>query len=474
MPVEYRESTSSRSETMNTISRWQPEIAQRDGPKYLAVLETLARDIRNGTLRPGDRLPPQRRIAEHFGVTISTITKVFAEASRRGLVEATPGSGTFIASASPVTPAPGGTLVDMSINLIPHALCQDHLCAGLRDYVETTPATDMLGYAGYRLCPGTPGHHFALWLMDRFCLAAEGVLLTCNGTQQGLVAAMQCLSTRGDTILCEAQTYTGILRIARHQGLIAHGVGMDGEGVCPDELERGLVDTGARLVVLAPTAQNPTGATMSSDRRRVIAELLRKHDAFLIEDAVAAPLARVSVPSVASHASENCIYLTGASKCVAPGVRFGIMRVPERLAGPMNEILVASNWMGPAYFAGFADLLVKSGRMDKILPIYQSDAIARQELARRYLGGGAADTAIAYHVWHHLPPLAPAQSIVAEAAAVNVHLAGAAPFSCPNVIPPNALRLCLGAEPDIRTLETGLDRLARLLKKPRPLSAPVI
>lgn len=455
------------------MNKWQPELERRSGPKYLAVLDTLERDILNGTLAPGDRLPPQRQIAEYFGVTISTVTKVFTEASRRGLVEATPGSGTFIAAAHHATQS-SGSFVDMGINLVPHALCGDHLKAGMLEYIETTAGADMLGYTGYHLQPGSPGHRFAGWLTDRLCPhTACSVLMMSNGTQQGLVAAIQCLSEPGDTVLCEAQTFTGILRTAQQERLIAHGIEMDDQGVCPDALERGFKDTGAKLVVLVPTAQNPTGAIMSDERRRKIASLVRKYDAFLIEDAVAAPLAGADVSSIFNHAPQNCIYITGASKCIASGVRFGVMRVPQALAGRVHEALLASNWMGPTYFAGFTDLLVKSGRMDSILSIYRADVVSRHDLVQRYLGA-APGSPFTYHCWHLLPSSVPAQTIVAEAAGANLRLSAADPFCCPNITAPNALRLCLGAQSDIRTLEMGLERLSRLLAKARPLATPII
>ena len=456
----------------STTHEWRPDVAAHDGPKYLAVLHALERDIQSGALMPGDRLPPQRQVADLFGVTISTITKAFAEATRRGLVNATPGSGTFVA-AKPSEFQGANPFVEMGINLIPHALCEDQLKSCLRDYVERTSASDMLRYAGYRLLPASPGRRFAEWLIAQGFPLDDGAILTCNGTQQGLVAAFQCLAAPGETVLCEALTYSGILRIIDQLGLAAHGIAMDGEGMRPDALERALVETGARLVVVTPTAQNPTGATMSDDRRRAIAACVEKHDAFLIEDAVAAPLTGIDRPSIASFAPQRCVYLTGASKCLAPGVRFGLLRVPEVLVSTIEQGLTATNWTGPAYFAGFADIVVESGAVDRIVSLYRTDAAARQELARRHLGGVPAST-IAYHYWVDLPAAMSAASLVAEAAGANMHLTPATPFSCPNVVAPNALRVCLGAETRIDSLEGGLKRLAHLLTKSRPPAVPVI
>ena len=75
---------------------WNPEIAQRSGPTYRAIADALAEDIETGDLRPGDRLPTHRDLAARVGVTLTTVTRAYAEAERRGLTEGTVGGSGFI------------------------------------------------------------------------------------------------------------------------------------------------------------------------------------------------------------------------------------------------------------------------------------------------------------------------------------------------------------------------------------------
>lgn len=453
-------------------SEWHPEPEPGDGPKYLTVLNTLERDIRNGTLAPNERLPPQRMLASHFGVTISTITKAITEATRRGLVQATPGSGTYVAPAeSAATRA--RAFVEMGINLLPYRQCEDLLSASLTGYSATNRSAELLGYSRYRMGPDEGGRKFVNWLYGQGYGVASGTILACHGTQQGLEAALRCVAAPGDTVICEAQAYTGVLRAVDQLGLRPHGVAMDAEGVLTEALDRALAETGAKTVVLTPTAQNPTGSTMSPERRAAIAGLLRRHDVWLIEDAVAAPLTGIDHFSITGLCPDRGIYLTGASKLVAPGIRFGLIVAPDVLAPRLEAALAITNWTGPSYFGGFLDFLVETGQIDRIVARYRKDAAARQALARRYLGGPKAPS-IAYHVWHVLPAHATADAFVGEAAAANIHLSVATPFCCPNVAVPNAVRLCLGAEPDVATLEEGLQRLAALQSAPRFFAAPII
>ncbi|MFD2138744.1 GntR family transcriptional regulator [Novosphingobium resinovorum] len=84
------------------MQSWIPDIATVSGPKYLAIAEALARDIDTGKLREGDRLPPQRLLAETLGLDLTTITRAYGEAQRLGLVEGSGRRGSFVRSKASV------------------------------------------------------------------------------------------------------------------------------------------------------------------------------------------------------------------------------------------------------------------------------------------------------------------------------------------------------------------------------------
>ncbi len=76
--------------------RGSPWIVEGSQLKYRGIVEAIEADLRSGLIQPGDRMPPQRTIAEVLGVDLTTVTRAFNEARRRGLVEANAGRGTFI------------------------------------------------------------------------------------------------------------------------------------------------------------------------------------------------------------------------------------------------------------------------------------------------------------------------------------------------------------------------------------------
>src|ERR1700744_5073411 len=100
---------------------WRPRLTESARMKYLGIVEALETDIRSGRVARGERLPPQRAIAEALNVDLTTVTRAFNEARRRGLVEAQAGRGTFIgerpAGNEPAEQA--HPLIDLSMNIPP-------------------------------------------------------------------------------------------------------------------------------------------------------------------------------------------------------------------------------------------------------------------------------------------------------------------------------------------------------------------
>jgi DNA-binding transcriptional MocR family regulator len=104
------------------MTDWMPNLAASDKPRYLAIADAIAQDIRSGRLGASDRLPPQRKLARRLDIDFTTVARGYVEAQKRGLIESHVGRGTFVrASArrrhSPMARHP--EIVDLSMNLPP-------------------------------------------------------------------------------------------------------------------------------------------------------------------------------------------------------------------------------------------------------------------------------------------------------------------------------------------------------------------
>ena len=99
---------------------WHPAVRKGAKPIYEQLIEGLERDVTSGVLATGAQLPPQRDLAYRLKIGVGTVTKVYAEARRRGLLTATVGRGSFIAGPSDsATQSDGNRTIDFSRNITP-------------------------------------------------------------------------------------------------------------------------------------------------------------------------------------------------------------------------------------------------------------------------------------------------------------------------------------------------------------------
>src|SRR5215204_2858859 len=100
------------------MTMWLPDLENRRGPVYRAIADAIDEDVQKGTLRAGTRLPPHRDLADHLGVTVTTVTRAYTEAARRGLTTGHVGRGTFIRGNEPDDGAAEAAPFDLSINIL--------------------------------------------------------------------------------------------------------------------------------------------------------------------------------------------------------------------------------------------------------------------------------------------------------------------------------------------------------------------
>src|SRR5918995_3042170 len=103
---------------LQLMTMWLPNMESRRGPVYRAIADAIDEDVQNGALRAGARLPPHRELADHLGVTVTTITRAYTEAARRGLTSGHVGRGTFIRGSGPEDQGAETTPFDLSINIM--------------------------------------------------------------------------------------------------------------------------------------------------------------------------------------------------------------------------------------------------------------------------------------------------------------------------------------------------------------------
>jgi DNA-binding transcriptional MocR family regulator len=442
------------------MTMWLPKLDGRRRPVYRAIADAIDEDVQNGTLHAGARLPPHRDLAGHLGVTVTTITRAYTEAARRGLTSGHVGRGTFIRGQESEEVANETGLIDLSVNV----LIPDREVINLQAHLFQRRAlswTTLLGYAPRR---GHPRHRQAMatWL-DRLGMAVEPdrIALTA-GAQHGLAAALGALLRPGETILAEELTYAGARLLAQQLHLRMRGVPMDAEGLRPDALDAACRKSRARVLYCMPRLQNPTSAVMSEKRRRQIAAVAERHRLIVVEDDTYGFLSPERTP-LATLIPERTLLVTSVSKSLFPGLRLGCVVAPPALVDKVVQAIWSTTIMAPPIGADLLSGWIEDGTADRIVEWKRHEVAARQTMIRRLLGAERYQThPSSPHAWLFLPPRWSSDGFVAQAQSRGVKLNASTEFAV-GEHQPRAVRLCLGTPRTRAGLEQALTRVVESL-----------
>jgi DNA-binding transcriptional MocR family regulator len=449
---------------------WLPELDGRRGPVYRAIADAIDRGVQDGTLRAGTRLPPHRDLADHLGVTVTTNTRAYTEAARRGLTSGHVGRGTFIRGNEPDERASESAPFDLSINI----LMPDKEVANLQPRLfqrRVLPWTQILGYLP------TQGHQrhrqaMAAWLATTGLTVDPDRLALTAGAQHGLSVTFSALLKPGDTLLLEELTYSGARLLAQQMHVKPRGVAIDAEGLKPDALDAACRATRARVLYCMPRLQNPTSAVMSERRRRQIAAIADKYRLLVIEDDVYGFASPERTP-LAALIPERTVFVTSLSKSLFPGLRLGTVAAPpavlEKIIGAIWATMIMTSPIGADLLSGW----IEDGTAARITEWKRHEIAARQTMARRLLQGERLQThPSSPHIWLHLPARWSSDAFVAQVRSRGVILNASTQFAI-GEHQPRAVRICLGTPRTRAGLEQALTIVRDALLS-QPLAARAV
>jgi len=239
---------------------------------------------------------------------------------------------------------------------------------------------------------------------------------------------------------------------------------MDKYGLIPEELDRAFRETGARIVYCMPTLQTPTGSTMPSERRDQIVEIVRNHDAYLIEDDAYGFLCEQPIAPLSARIPERSFYVVSFAKCLAPGLRVGAMLAPASFRDRCVNAIRSTGWMATPMMVEVVAQLIQSGQLDEQVRRKRETARRRHAMAMRILADRIPIHSVtpAFHVWLPMPPGRTTASLIADAAMADINLAS--PDAVQSSDPmSNGVRLCLGLLESDADVEFALQTLRNIL-----------
>jgi 2-aminoadipate transaminase len=313
------------------------------------------------------------------------------------------------------------------------------------------------------------------WLAEQHGVPPGRVVITAGGLQGFVFYAAEQLARKPGRVFVEGPTYDRPLKILARKGAEVVALPMDDEGLAPDGLERELGRGGdVSFLYTIPTFQNPSGRTLSEERRRRIAELASAHDLDVLEDD---PYGRVRYEGAAPpslrelEGGERVTYTSSFSKTAAPGLRVGWFVLPEPLAARVEERAV-STYISPAFLSqAIVHELIERGAFEPNLERIIGLLRARRDAMLGALDGDLAGDGASwsrpeggYFVWLDLPDGVDAADLLERATDAGVTFVRGRDFFPGGDGGRSSARLAFSYESPERIAE-GVALLADLLRR---------
>lgn len=308
-------------------------------------------------------------------------------------------------------------------------------------------------------------------------------LIVTTGSQQALDLIGKCLINPGDKVIVEGPTFLATIQCFRLYGAQVINAPIDAQGVDVDVLERLIVEQRPRLVYLIPTFGNPSGATLTLERRRRVLELAIKHNVTVVEDdpygdlyfGDAPPpslLALSQTESALAAARQHVVHCGSLSKILSPGLRIGWLVAPAELLAKAVMCKQFSDAHTSTFAQATAACYLQSGLMSEALArvrgVYAQRAQVMCAALNEHLGEHVRFTPPAggLFVWLRLNPdtlgeRACAATLARRAIEHGVAFVPGAPFFSQNP-DPTALRLSFATAADAQIRE-GVARIKAAL-----------
>ncbi len=384
---------------------WTPDLSSGSGPIYLRLVEQMAKDIEAGILVVGDKLPPQRQLAWHLDINLSTVTKAFQIATQRQLISGEVGRGTYILRKNRegtlfnLKKDQGNTVIDLSTHVPAINPDDNDLSKSLTELLQSPSVLpELLQYhtpaslERLRIKSSQWLYELGYPIQAKYCVALPTA-------QTALMVALLCSCRSEETILVNAHAFPGLKAVAKQLRLKLHAIEMDEQGITPDALMQAVRTTHAQVLVGDFILQNPTTVSMGKERQEIILSIIQKHNLLLIEEYVIGSLS--DQPPISINCQEQSILITSLAKAVAPGLRFSTIAGRHPVIKTIINQPHATSWQFSPLTAEIACRWIESGTARKRLEWQRREVATRHQLFKKLFRSEyySGNSTICSHVW---------------------------------------------------------------------------
>jgi 2-aminoadipate transaminase len=309
------------------------------------------------------------------------------------------------------------------------------------------------------------------WIADSLstadCRIVPEQVLMLSGSQQGLDLLGKVLVDEGSKVLVETPSYLGALQAFSVYRPEFVSVATDDDGLVPEALDA--VGQGARLLYSLPNFQNPTGRSMTMERRVALVEACARLRVPLIEDDPYGALSYNGepLPKLLNMNPAGVVYMGSFSKVLTPGIRLGYAVAPVPLARKMEQAKQATDLHTAQLTQMVVHEVVKDGFLTEHIPtirkLYAAQCRSMLDALQEFFPAGATWTRPqgGMFIWVTLPAHIDSMELLEAAVAQNVAFVPGAPFYA-NTPASNTLRLSFVTVPP-EQIRLGVEKLGRLI-----------
>jgi len=464
--------------------------------RYEELASFITGLVDGGTLSPGSRAPSLRQISRQRRISLSTALQAYRLLEDRGVLEARPQSGFYIARRSAIslqTPAisrPPSNATHVAISgmvvklleyagdprLVPLGCAipsAELLAAGKLDrFLARAARVKGTEYNVYT----SPRGHLPLRreiarraLRWGQALSPDDVAVTC-GCTEALTLALKAVAKPGDTIAIESPTYFGVLHALEALGLRALELPTDAvDGIDLAALEKAVKGRSVAACLFSSSFNNPLGCTMPDEKKTKVLDLLARHQVPLIEDDIYGDIyfgeARPK-PFMALDRRGNTIYCNSFSKTVAPGYRLGWIATGRHMQKVLEHKMALTLCSPVLPQVAFADFLSSGGydsHLRRIRRVFADNVDQMMRAIDRSFPKSVkvSRPAGGFVLWLELPKRLDSRELLAAALGKGICFAPGDAFSASGRYA-NCLRLSCGHDWGPR-IENGVKTLGRIV-----------
>jgi 2-aminoadipate transaminase len=196
---------------------------------------------------------------------------------------------------------------------------------------------------------------------------AQDIIIT-HGSQQGLDLLSKLYLEKGRVVFTETPSYLGAIQAFRLFQVDILPIASDDDGIQPKALLKAVKEQRPSLIYLMPNFQNPTGVSLSLERRKQVVDIVKEHDLLLLEDDPYGDLffSGEKMPSLFTLGkSHNFIYMSSFSKTIAPGLRIAYLAGDEKMISKLAVVKQGTDLQTNTFGQYLVNEYLESGRFNK-------------------------------------------------------------------------------------------------------------